>query len=105
MSYYEVLLMSFPLFCMLEDSWRMDCRSQVSDGKKRCFDAISRRSEKYWKIIFSQKTEEARRGGIARPQGTHPLGAGPPCPAPRAGVAHLAGSRLCPLAYIFPTKP
>ena len=61
---------------------------------------------KYGNILFYQKTKEARRRDGDGPQGgTHPLGAGPPDPAPRAGVAHLPGLRLRPFAYIFPTEP
>ena len=73
----------------------------------RCnFANIRKIPEKYGNILFFQKMKEARRRSEEGPQGAHtPLGAGPPDPAPREGVAHLPGLQLRPFAYIFPTEP
>ena len=46
----------FICFCMLDDSWRMDCRSLDSDGKGGVlmqFREDRKIPEKYGKIIFS----------------------------------------------------
>src|SRR3954463_2669100 len=65
MRYYLCL---FHCFCMLDDSWRMDCRSLDSYGKEGVLmqfreDQKNTRKipEKYGKILFFQKIEEARR--------------------------------------------
>jgi hypothetical protein len=58
--------------------------------------------EKYQKIIFCQKTEEARRRRREEPQGglTH-RGMGPPLAAPACGEATLAHFYHRPFAYII----
>ena len=66
----------FICFCMLDDSWRMNCRSQDSDGKKRCFDAISRRSEKYQKNYGKSYFPRRRR----MPEGEAEMGHRGPTP-------------------------
>src|SRR3954470_8860884 len=56
MRYYLCL---FLCFCMFDDSWRMNCRSQVSDGKRgdlMQFREDQKNTRKCGKIIFSQKT-------------------------------------------------
>src|SRR3954468_2137062 len=71
MRYYLCL---FHCFYILDDSWRMDCRSLDFDGKRGVlmqFREDQKKLEKYGKIIFSRKTKEARRGGVEGPQGAH----------------------------------
>jgi hypothetical protein len=49
---------------MFDDHWRINCRSQDSAGKgpsRHHISKIRKIPEKYQKIIFYQKTEEARR--------------------------------------------
>ena len=80
MRYYLCL---FHCFCMLDDSWRMNCRSLDSDGKGGVlmqFREDQKNTRKYGKIIFSRKTEEARRGGEEGPQGPTPPRRGPTLP-------------------------
>ena len=94
---------------MLDDSWRMDCWSLDSNGKEGVsvkFREDRKTPEKYGNLLFYLRTKEAKRRGEEGLQGAHtPLGAGPPDPAPMAGVAHLPGLRLRPFAYIFHTEP
>src|SRR3954471_23259941 len=87
----------------------MDYRSLDYDGKDGVsvqFRKDQKNTRKIWKHIILPKDEgsqkEERRWALGGP---HPLGAGPPDPAPRVGLAHLFGLRLCPFAYIFPTEP
>src|SRR4051812_9573383 len=64
----------FICFCMLGDSWRMNCGSWDSNGKRGVlmqFREDQKIPEKLWKIIFSQKTKEARREGGDGPLGAH----------------------------------
>src|SRR3954470_3038791 len=106
MRYY---LWIFICLCMLDDSWRMDCRSLDSDGKEGVsvqFHEDQKNTRKIWKHIILLEDEGSQKEGRRWASGgTHPLGAVPPNPAPRAGVAHLPVLRLHPFAYIFPMKP
>src|SRR4051812_39803645 len=71
MRYY---LWIFHCFCMLDDSWRMDCQSMDSDGKRGVlmqFRENQKNTRKIWEIIFSQKNKEARMGGEEGPQEAH----------------------------------
>src|SRR3954471_12714384 len=53
--------------------------------------------------VSYRKTPEARRGAAGGPQEAHTLPRrASPLAAPRVGVAHLAHSRFCPFAYLFP---
>ena len=107
MRYYLWISISL---CMLDDSWRMDCWSLYSDGKEGVsvqFRDDQKNTRKIWKNIILPEDEgsqkEERRGALGGPQ--PPLGAGPPDPTPRVGLAHLLGLRLCLFAYIFLTEP
>jgi hypothetical protein len=46
---------------MIDDIWRTCCRSEDSAGKRPSRHDVSEDQEKFQKIIFRQKTEEARR--------------------------------------------
>src|SRR3954469_1134476 len=88
----------FHCLCMLDDSWRMDCRSLDSDGKEGVsvqFSEDQKNTRKIWKHIILPEYEGSQKEGRSGASGgPHPLGAGPPEPEPRAGVAHLPGLRL-----------
>ena len=63
-------------------------------------------TRKLQKIIFSQKTKDARRGGGVGPQGAHtPPQARATLGHAYRGCATLALLWLCPLTYIFSSKP
>ena len=68
MRYYLCL---FYCLCMLDDSWRMDCRCLDSDGKEGVLMQFREDQKNIRKLYFSRKTEEARRGGVAGPQEAH----------------------------------
>src|SRR3954463_16204945 len=68
MRYY---LWLFICLCMLDDSWRMDSRSLDSDGKEGILMQFRKDLKNTRKIIFFQKTEEARRRDEEGPQGAH----------------------------------
>src|SRR3954471_12754835 len=97
MRYY---LWLFICLCMLDDSWRTDCRSLDSNGKEGVsvqFREDQKNTRKIWKHIIlpeDEGSQKEERRGVAG--GPHPLGAGPPDPVPREGVAHLPGLRLRP---------
>ena len=58
------------------------------------------------KILFFQKTKDARRRSGDGPQGAHTTPwRGPALAVPPGGVATLAHSSLSPLAYITLPKP
>ena len=62
--------------------------------------------ENTWKILFFQKTKDARRGSTYGPQGAHTTPwRGSALAMPPSGVATLAHLWLCSLAYIIPMKP
>ena len=106
MRYY---LWLFICLCMLDDSWRMDCRSLDSDGKEGVsvqFREDQKNTKKIWEnIIFPEEWGSQKEEWKGAAGGPHPLGAGPPDPTPRVGLAHLLGLRLRSFAYIFPTEP
>jgi hypothetical protein len=54
---------------MFDDHWRICCWSQDSAGKRTVKTPYFRRSEKFQKIIFYQKTEEAGRRRREEQQG------------------------------------
>src|SRR4051812_14959102 len=106
MRYYLCL---FHCFCMLDDSWRMDWRSLDSDGKRGVlmqFLEDRKNTIKILEIYIFPEDGGSQKGRRRRARGGHtPTGCGSPWATPRAGVAHLLGLRLCPLAYIFLTEP
>ena len=58
------------------------------------------------KILFFQKTKDARRWSGGGPQGAHTTPwRGQAYATSGSGVATLAHSNLSPLVYIIPTKP
>ena len=72
----------------------------------RCnFAKIRKIPEKYGNNILPEDEGSQKEGRRWASGGPHPLGAGPPCPAPRVGVAHLIVLRLRPLDYIFLSEP
>src|SRR3954471_14960338 len=79
MRYYLWLLICL---CMLDDSWRMDCRSLDSDGKydisvQFCED--QKNTRKIWKHIILPEDERKPEGGAKGASGgPHPQDAGPP---------------------------
>src|SRR3954466_2936127 len=99
----------FICFCMLDDSWRMYCRSQDSDGKRGVlmqFREDQKNTRKTMENHIFPEYEECQKGGRRWAIGdAHPPGAGHPQAEPTGGVAHLAHLWIRPLAYIFPSKP
>src|SRR3954466_119407 len=94
---------------IIPEGWTAGVWILMENKAFRCnFAKIRKIPEKYGNILFSQMTKGSRkeeRRGVA--EGPHPLGTGPPWAAPRAGVAHLPGSRLPtpPLHLYLPPKP
>src|SRR3954465_2024226 len=77
MRYY---LWIFICLCMLDDSWRMDCRSLDSDGKYGVsvqFREDQKNMETYYFTGRRRKPEGGAKGGGGS-RGPHPLGTGPP---------------------------
>src|SRR4051812_2195093 len=91
---------------MLDDSWRMDYRSLDSDGKEGVsmqFREDKKNTRKIWKHIILPEDEGSQKEGRSWASGgPHPLGAGPPDPVPRAGVAHLTPPPTPPLCLYLP---
>src|SRR4051812_31827516 len=96
MRYYLCL---FHCFCMLDDSWRMDCRSLDSDEKRGVlmqFREDQKNTRKIWKTYIFLEDRGSQKGRRRRATGgPHP---------PRHGPT-LLGLRLRPLTYIFLTEP
>jgi hypothetical protein len=102
-----MIFMLFPLFftcLMIIGGFAAGVRILLEKGPSRHH--ISKDHEileKYQKIIFCQKTEEARRRRREEPQGrhTHTGGAGPPLAALACCVAALAHFCHRPFAYFI----
>ena len=101
--------MLFYLFCMFDDYWRINHQSRNSAGK------ASSRHQYYKdqlltknipKLLLSQMTEGAKRGGQGWDPGAHTMWwRGPPPDAPPRGVASLAHHGRSPFAYVIPRNP
>src|SRR3954467_3714205 len=77
MRYY---LWLFICLCMLDDSWRMDCRSLDSDGKEGVsvqFREDQKNTIKIWKRIILPEDKGCQKEGRSGASGGS-LGAGPP---------------------------
>jgi hypothetical protein len=70
---------------MFDDHWRICCRLLEKGPSRHHILKIKKILEKYHKIIFYQKTEEARRRRLEGPQGSLTTRGRGPAP----GRAHL----------------
>src|SRR5215216_2144078 len=70
----RLYLSIFICLCMLDDSWRMDCRSLDSDGKDGVsvqFCEDQKDTRKIWKHIISSEDEGSQKEERRGAQGAH----------------------------------
>src|SRR4051812_33695754 len=77
MRYY---LWLFICLCMLDDSWRMDCRSLDSNGKEGVsgqFRKAQKNTRKIWKQFFTRRRRKPEEGAKRGRMGPTPPRRGP----------------------------